>query len=141
MVLAQEKHTQAGLKFESLASRSVFSKTNLGFTSTLRGYHYWIPGSLSTNHICQTRKQNQLKGSQLSSVQKLKVNRGKKAYRNFINKGLNSVLDTRYLQPQIKQHRKSWQVAEFSLKGYLDQIVLVLPYLTGVSENLCTGAL
>lgn len=56
-----------------------------------------VLGSLSTNHICQTRKQNQLKGSQLSSVQKLKVNRGKKAYRNFINKGLNSLLDTRYL--------------------------------------------
>ena len=59
-------------------------------------FHH-VLGSLSTNHICQTRKQNQLKGSQLSSVQKLKVNRGKKAHRNFINKGLNSLLDTRYL--------------------------------------------
>ena len=31
--------------------------------------------------------------------------------------------------------------AVFSLKGYLDQKVLVLPYLTGVSANLCTGGL
>lgn len=42
-------------------------------------------------------KQNQLKGSQLPSVQKLKVKRGKNTHRKLINKGLNSLLDTRYL--------------------------------------------
>ena len=62
-----------------------------------------------------------------------------RSFINILEKHL--LLFSRYLQPQIKQHRKSWQVAEFSLKGYLDQKVLVLPYLTGVSENLCTGAL
>ena len=62
-----------------------------------------------------------------------------RSFINILEKHL--LLFSRYLQPQIKQHRKSWQAAEFSLKGYLDQKVLVLPYLTGVSANLCTGAL
>ena len=62
-----------------------------------------------------------------------------RSFINILEKHL--LLFSRYLQPQIKQHRKSWQAAEFSLKGYLDQKVLVLPYLTGVSANPYTGAL
>lgn len=54
------------------------------------------------------------------------------------------LLFSRYSQPQVKQHRntaqKSWQAVEFSLKGFLDQKVLVLPDLAGVSANLCTWA-
>ena len=62
----------------------------------------------------------------------------KRSFINILEKHL--LLFSRYLQPQIKQHRNTAQ-EEFSLKRYLDQKVLVLPYLPGVSANLCTGAL
>lgn len=64
-----------------------------------------------------------------------------RSFMNILEKHL--LFFSRYLQPQIKQYRntaqKSWLAVEFSLKGFLDQKVLVLPDLTGVSANLCTG--
>ena len=77
--------------------------------------------------------------SELDSLHPVNVYLKNRSFINILEKHL--LLFSRYLQPQIKQHRKSWQAAEFSLKGYLDQKVLVLPYLTGVSANPYTGAL
>ena len=67
------------------------------------------------------------------SVGPVNVHLKNRSFINILEKHL--LLFSRYLQPQIKQHRKSWQAAEFSLKRYLDQKVLVLPYLPETHLN------
>ena len=56
----------------------------------------------------------------------------KRSFINILEKHL--LLFSRYSQPQIKQHRNTAQ-EEFSLKRYLDQKVLVLPYLPETHLN------